>query len=261
MGQPNAWTSALLLAGLAACIVPAGGEAAATPQRPTLSSDTNTTAEGTFEVETGASWDPSDSFGLPTVVKFGSGPRTEVFVGGSPYVYVSQRGEDEQGIGDVTVGLRHRLVDETDGSPGAALQAAVKLPTADEERGLGSGEVDASFAGILARSAGSVGLTGYYSLDVLGDPDGNTALGHSLALAAGLPLADRVGAFGELAGVWIPELDTDPIFTTLGLTFSPSPTLVFDAAIVLGLNDDAPDTQVMIGLTRNLGSRFATPGK
>ena len=55
----------LCLALLASCAVtvPRGGQQV-TPQRPTLSSDTNTTATGTMELEGGVYFDPSDQLSV-----------------------------------------------------------------------------------------------------------------------------------------------------------------------------------------------------
>ena len=45
---------------------------------------------------------------------------------------------------------------------------------------------------------------------------------------------------------------------TTGIAFSPGSSIVFDAAVVTGLSDDAPDFQILFGVTTNLG-RLWTP--
>lgn len=222
-------------------------------QRPTLSSDTATTVAGTFEVEVGGLWDPSDQVDTPVSLKYGSGVSTEVFLGWSPLFHLDTPKGRETGVGDVALGLRHRFIEESDASPSAAIQTTLKLPTADEGEGLGSGELDASFAGILTKNVEDYVVTGYYSLDVLGDPSGGTDIAHSLAIASTTPKFGRFGAFGELAGVFIPEQDDEQVFTTLGLTFTPRATLAYDVGIVIGLSDDAPDFQLVFGVTHNFG--------
>lgn len=241
----------LLLVLLASCRFAPDSRAPAFPQRPTFSSDTNTAAEGTVELEAGLVVDPDDLFATPVNLRYGAGPATELFVGGSPLNYVSGAGEDEVGIGDLVLGVRQRLREE-DRLPSFAVQVAMKLPTADEDQGLGTGELDASFAAIASKAVESLSVTGYYQVDVLGDPAGGTALAHGLALAGGHPVADRVGAFAEVAAIFVPEQDVDQLFTTFGATYAASPSLIFDLAFVVGF-EDAPDLQVLVGLTHNLG--------
>jgi len=241
-----------LSAALAGCAAVRDG-ATATPQRPTFSSDTNTTAEGTFEVELGVVVDPGDSFGSPVTLKHGLGERTEVFVGSSPYSHVELPGDDGRGLGDLFVGGRHRVW-EGEGGESAAVQIATKLPTADEDDGLGSGETDFFTAGILSGGLGAAGSwTAYGELGWLGDPAGaGTDEQQLVALAVGHALAGEWGAFGELTGISTPGSD-DPAFLILGLARSFGPSVVADLSVALGLNEDAPDAQLLVGLTTNLG--------
>ncbi len=223
-----------------------------TPQRPTFSSDTNTTPEGTVEVEAGMVADPDDIFAFPAVAKFGMSPKTEAFLGWTPLQIVDQNDDNETGTGDVLVGVRHRIL-ELDKKTSVAVQGAVKLPTADENRGLGTGEIDASFAGIITKLHDQTAITGYYQFDFLGDPGGDTNVGHGLAIAASRAIDDKVGLYGELAEIYVPELDFSSFFGTFGLTYTRAQDFVIDAGILVGLSNDAPDAQILIGMTRNLG--------
>jgi hypothetical protein len=73
-GARRAWL-ALALSGLVAggCALPGRVPAAATPQRPTLSSDTSTAAPGTFELEAGAVLDDDDPWATPATLRWGWG--------------------------------------------------------------------------------------------------------------------------------------------------------------------------------------------
>lgn len=243
--------AALLVVLTASCVALEPGEGSVTPQRPTLSSDTATTVEGTVELEVGGRWERDTGSDVPTTLKYGAGPATEVFLDGSPLVHDDEA--DETGFGDVALGVRHRVRDETGGAPAVAVAGKVKFPTASRSDGLGTGELDASLAGIVQKTVGVFPLVGYYSFDVLGDPTGGADVGHSLALASGTPAWGRLAGFAEVAGVFVPEQKTDEVFTTLGATWSASHLLVLDAGVVLGLSDDAPDFQVVFGLTHNFG--------
>lgn len=79
----------------------------------------------------------------------------------------------ESGLGDVTLAGRYYLLDEQDWIPSVNLTGRVKFPTADEDKGLGTGEFDGGFGGELAKSLTRdlmVYLDGGYTF--LGDPKG-----------------------------------------------------------------------------------------
>lgn len=238
-----------------ACISAPIGQEQVTPQRPTISYDTKTTSFGTFEFEAGLSVDPGDRFDTPTTLKYGSGEATEVSIGWSPYLKVDMPTGDESGIGDVVLGIRHRMWDETDSVQSLAVQALVKLPAADETEGLGTGEIDASFGGSLSRTlAYDTTVVAHYLLDFIGNPTDSDDIGHTVALSVSAPvLREDVTGWIEIGGHMIPELDSEVVLGQIGAAYSPHPTLSYDAAVSIGLTDESDDFALLIGLTTNLG--------
>ncbi len=227
---------------------------AATPQRPTLAEDTSTTAPGTFELETGGQIDPHDSWDLPLTLKWGMAENAELFLSWSPYQVEKRPGPDASGIGDTTVGLRYRFLNETESVPAAAMELATKVPTGDQNDGLSTGENDFLVAAILGKQVGPVSTLLYYQLGVLGEPsEGDTDIQHAIALDGSVPVAVDWTLFGEVAAVEVPERDLNQIFTTLGLTYTVSEDLVLDVGIVVGLSNDADVFQIVFGYTRNFG--------
>jgi hypothetical protein len=79
---------------------------------------------------------------------------------------------------------------------------------------------------------------------------------HLLAVAGSLPVDDLITAQAELAWFYFPETDEEPIFLTLLGQYSISDTMMFDAGLRLGLNDDAQDVSVFAGIVTNLGRLF-----
>lgn len=241
---------ALLVLGTA-CVAPLSDVPAVTPQRPTFSSDTSTTARGTYELEAGLNYDHNDSFDTPLTLKRGLDDASEAFVSFSPYQELAVPGPDASGYSDVTIGYRRRFHQRDDHA--AAWLAAVKLPVGDEDDGFSSGELDVFAAGIYSRQIADVSLVGYYQLELLGETDGSGFdVGNGVAIAAGRPVTEDVSAFAELAWKFGQE-SPDPLFTTFGATYTTAPGLVFDAALVVGLNSQAPDVQIVFGFTRNFG--------
>lgn len=230
------------------------GPAPVTPQRPTVSFDTSTTAEGTVELEAGVTLDPGDAVDTPSTVKVGTGPGTELFVGWSPWQQLSRAGDDAEGSGDVVLGARHRVWDGDDQTPSAALVLSGKLPTAGTAGGRGSGEVDLRIGAVLHQSFGPVSANAFYQYGALGSATGaGTVSEHTATLTAGLGLTDTVSTFVELAGIAVPSQGTESLFAISGVAWAASPACILDAGVVAGISDDAPDAQVFLGGTWNFG--------
>ncbi len=246
-------TGLLIPCTVSACITAVPSEEPVTAQRPIYSTDTATAPEGTAEFQLGGTWEPHSFGDTPFYLGYGVTPSTELFVGGSPVLHVDEPGSSETGFGDLTLGVRDRFTEEEGGAPSTAIQVTLKLPTASETRGLGTGELDLLLAGVLTKSIGDYSVTGFYSLDLLGEPSGGFDIGHSLALLSTTPMFGRFAAFGELTAIVIPEQDESQLFSTVALTFNPSDTLVLDLGVVVGFTDDSPDFQLVFGLTQLLG--------
>lgn len=237
-----------------------GQRIAATPQRPTFSNDTFTTAKNTFEIETGVAVDPGDELETAVTGKVGVTDHADLLLTWSPHLVLERPGRDARGQGDVFVASRVRLREDEDGIPAVALLGTVKIPTASDRRGVGSGELDALFTGIVTKQIDAFSITANYQLGFLGEPgDGGFDLQHAFAIAAGTGLSDRVGVFAEVAGVFVHEQDVESVFTTAGLTYTPTPSVVLDAGAVTGLSSDAPEFRLFVGATINLTGLFARP--
>lgn len=245
---------------IAACAAPSaswveGQDVTATPQRPTFAKNTSTTVQGTVEAEFGLLRDPGDLFDTPTTFKYGLSERGELFIGLSPFRVVELPGDDGEGFGDILLGWRQRFLENSDDGTSLAWQAALKLPTADEDEGLGSGELDGFIAGILTVSQDTWSTTGFAQFGLLGELDGS-GVDHQEALSGVFDYGlknTNTGLLAELAAVFTPERDLEEVFTILGVNWSPLPGVVLDTGVLLGLSSDAPDFQYFIGFTRNLG--------
>lgn len=235
---------------IASCGSLESGEAA-TPQRPTFSSDTNTTADGTLELEAGGAIDRADTVAAPATLKYGAGKRTEIFVGVPVYQRLEVAGARVDGTGDLFAGVRHRFV-ESEGGTSGAFQLATKLPTANSA--FSSGELDFSIAAIVSKTLpGGAGLTGYLQTDFIGNVGEPGTQSQTLAaIAASRPITDRLAGFVEFAQLAIDE-DVSPAVATVGIAHAVAPSLILDASLALGLNDDAPPDALQVGLTMNFG--------
>ncbi|HIG10268.1 MAG: transporter [bacterium] len=252
---------AALVLGLSACVAPATGvvdhsTVEAHAQRPFLGRDTHTVDDSFFELEVGVANDPGEIRDLPLTIKYGLGPRSEFFVGLVPYHKVDKNelAPDGTGFGDTLVGLAHRFRDHDKRSPAYAFQVATKLPTARSSKGLGTGEID--FFGAIMAEQVYYGTTvaGSYQFGVLGETDG-TGFDHEhiLSLQGRRPVKPQVAVFGEMSFVWQPEVDREELSAMGGLSFIVDDFTLFDVGVRIGVSADAPDFQLLFGLTRTLG--------
>lgn len=91
------------------------------------------------------------------------------FFNDNPFVSTSW----ETGFGDVKLGAKYKFLDDYNkDSVGLALKAYVKLPTADENKGLGTGKADFGGDLILSKSLGrKADLHASIGYEIKGDPD------------------------------------------------------------------------------------------
>src|SRR5215210_7056 len=69
-----------------------------------------------------------------------------------------EAGERETGIGDTRLGFQVVALKDTEKHPALAFAYYIKLPSADEEKGLGTGRVDHKFITLLSRKLGQVDM-------------------------------------------------------------------------------------------------------
>jgi hypothetical protein len=132
---------------------------------------------------------------------------------------------------DIPLALTWRAVDAADGV-GVALRAGVELPTGDEDRGYGNGELDVAIGVLLEHHALGCGWYGHLQHTFAGTPARSRAAGFQFAdvtsagLAAELPL-DR-GVAGLVQVEWetstlrdlaIPVAERDQLLLWCGLRF------------------------------------------
>ncbi len=262
---------AVLLLGLNAFAQSAGaqtggggqpGPPEATPQRPTFTSDTSTTAPGTLELEIGTT--SSDSFfGLPLTIKYtpdvGGLPalagllrETEFSLAFEAVTSISLAGERRTEFGDrLTFALRRPVYRGEQFSLAVAPQATFFVRDGKGARlgatllgaySFGRNTAVANFTWTSATSSSATNAAQQYDLAF----DLARTLGASGALS-------RVGVF---AGALVENPSNQKAAVSLGqgITYRVRPNWVVDFAVrELGLAEGRADYQILAGLTVNLG--------
>ncbi len=131
------------------------------------------------------------------------------------------------GLGDMTLKISYFILDETELLPQTAIKAGIKFPTADEDKGLGTGEFDYLFGMDVTKNIGRWSLFGGVSYNILGDPDY-------------YDLNNYVSGYAGISTEVLPNFYT---------------SVELDAA---GAASDESDSELSLGL--ELGYDFGTPG-
>lgn len=163
-------------------------------------------------------------------------------------------GGSGSGLGDVILKGRYYAVEQNGWIPFIDLVGSVKVPTADEGKGLGTGEAD--FTGMVefARRLNDKNwfVLGEIGYTVVGEPSGYSVENRWLY---GVGLAHELNSQVTLSGYLdgrtaIIKGNDDPLSILLIGEYKFRPDLRFDTMIELGLNDGASNFGITIGLRK-----------
>jgi len=186
-------------------------------------------------------------------------PRDVTVVDGRPTVTGQATGRDQvAGIGDTIIRARYFLVD--DPGPGSwyggfAPFVKVKLPTGDEDRGLGTGEYDFGLGVEFDKQFADIFfIFGDVSYTFMGDPPGQNFRDRP---GASLGLGVRLGTVTASAMLdWrraILSGNDDPLEVLAALAVKASPTTTITPYAFMGLTDGSPDWGIGIEVSYRFG--------
>lgn len=162
----------------------------------------------------------------------------------------------ENGIGDLVLVAKWQFLGESQWLPRQAIVPAVKFPTADKDKGLGSGNTDYDLTWIASKSFGEkTGAHVNFGYSWLGEPAGED-VGDILhyGLALDYRLVDPLQWVGEIFAEKELRSGTDvAVMFNTGFRLSPATGLTFDIAAGAPLAGDAPDLIATAGLTWEFG--------
>jgi hypothetical protein len=214
------------------------------PERPTVATHAGTVAPGYLEIETGIERDRFDAggigYGAPTVFKIGITRRAQLSIGAP----VSRPAPGDLGIGDVSIGVKWRLVQDAPIVGDFALLPSNKFASGSPGRGTGTGTIDQSLLAISSHKFGGVAVdinAGYTRRSGNGSIAPRSAT--QWTFSSGGPFA---GAFG-----WVAECygypgtggaaGQSPVVALLvGPTFGARTWLSFDAGMIIPVSGPQP---------------------
>jgi hypothetical protein len=209
------------------------------PERPTVATHAYTVAPGYVEVEAGAQGDRlahgSRRYQAPIVTKIGLGSRTQLNVT-TPFAFPSAG--QPAGAGDMALGVKWRLLDDSRLLGAFALLPSVKVATGSPARGSGTGTTDVGITAISSRRIGVVAMDLNATYTHIGAAAAAPASDDALWTASfGFPLHRQWGGVAELFGA--PTIDGSARRSTVALLIGPTflvrPALNLDAGVVWNL--------------------------
>jgi len=227
--------------------------------RPLAVDDAGVVDTGQVDVELGAGvvHDPCcDALEIPFGLTLGVLPNIAVGIGfGGQFeerVHVAQK-DHESGIGDRVVGVKWAYLSETNGCPAQALAFSVQFPTANEDEGFGSGEIDYDLTWIASKMVTETpGLHLNAGYTWVGEPSGED-VGDIVyyGAAVDVQLNETVQWVGEIFAEKELQGGTQTVVQyNTGFRWSASDALTLDIAAGSSLSgDDAPDFTATAGLT------------
>lgn len=233
------------------------------PNRPTFATPAQTTQFGVAELEIGIQHtryrDESGLFSTPFLLKFGVLSNVEIRVGGNGGLrQTDPTAPAASGFGDLTLGGQWRYLRHGPLGFDQAVQVTVKVPTASDAKGLGSGEPDGTLMWILSRDLGRfhADINGLETW--LGRPGGGRERQPAATISITRTLKPRLSLTGEVYYLGA-TTDTARVVSNLwAVAFKVSPRLVLDAGADAGLSHGAQKVSLFTGLTVGL-FRFRHP--
>ena len=231
--------------------------------RPEQTESSSVVAPGYVQVEVGVTRTDNDDDGievetdeiLETLVRIGVTDRVEVRIGFAGFIAVETStggaSTDDSGAGDLAIGSKVYLCEEHEWRPELAFLGTLTLPTGEES----SQRIDPSFRLLAGHSLGerfSVGANAGIAWESEEDTGGSrhTLSSFEWTAVAGVALDEKTGAFFELFGdVGLSRQGGPRNSVNTGVTYLMAPNVQLDAAVGLGLSEDADDWFVGIGLS------------
>jgi hypothetical protein len=175
--------------------------------------------------------------------------------GGGGKFAAPERSTSESGLGDMLLRVSYVVLEEGELIPEIAPYVKIKFPTADSDRGLGTGEFDETIGVDLSKRLIDR-LYGYLTLSYtfVGDPPGTdfrNAFGWSIGAAYSVTAPLAVFAFLEGSTAISPD-QSDPVELRVGAEYRLTKALKLTGAVTRGLTDGAADW----GLSAGLSLRF-----
>ena len=223
-----------------------------------MATHAGTVAPGWLEIEAGTEldrYDDADRGGLaPVLVKVGLAPRLQLSV--QAPVVVRPPGGGTTGFGDLSIGLKWRLVESAPVVGDFAILPGIKTPSGSADFGTGTGTTDVSLLFISSHSIGPVAMDLNLGF-ARRSGDGTVAPRNASVWTAsfGGPARGALGWVGELYGYPAtagPAGAASIVALLAGPTLQVRPWLTLDGGLIAPISGPQPRA-IYLGVVYNVG--------
>lgn len=222
--------------------------------RPLSTGDAGTVGRMHFEIESGFEYaDATDNeFTWATALTYGLLEKLDIAIE-IPYRYINNC-DDEDGLGDITFSSKYHFLEESESLPAMAISFKLKTKTGNDDKNLGTGEMDYSATAILTKELNNI--IGHKIIAHLNLGYTYTDKSHddifSYGVALEYPFNNRLNLVGELTGEtanFEGDFDDNPLAVLMGFNYAFSELLRFDFGMGVGISEASPDYTITTGLT------------
>ena len=207
------------------------------PDQPDVTNGSHLVTPGVVQIEAGGLYsrvDQESAFGTPVTVRIGLTRWIEARVGSDGILRSTNGDASVTGVGNVLVAAKIRLWPDADGKSRLSIIPAVNIPTADPDKGFGSGSADYALVAATGTDLGQWLHTDVnYGIGAIGSGDGQAHFVQQLiSVSTSLAVADNVSPYFE--GYWYSRQEADGSgipAVDAGVTYLFTPRLAIDGGV------------------------------
>jgi hypothetical protein len=233
------------------------------PSRPTVSNGADTTQCGVLEAEFGfeRQWPGAGAHrdDLSGGLRLGLTPHLDFHWTSGDFWNIVDENGTRTGFGDTWLGLKYHFLMQTKRRPSLGVFYQAKVPTADENNEIGSGEFDHAISFLVSKDISRFHFD-FNVTPLLAGLHGAPGIDHNagLALSFSIPLTRRLGLVGESYGSTFLNSQTQAFASTMaGFTYQVHPRLVLDTGIDVGVTAWAPRKRIYVGVTYAMANLYS----
>lgn len=156
------------------------------------------------------------------------------------------------GWGDVSFVMKHLIAEEDKKIPAFLIRMSLKLPSGDKDKGLGTGDTNVGFLGVLTKGFGPATIhlnAGYTFVGRQNESRHDNEVNYGIAGEYAVGKKTRV--VGEVYGLYHPAYEAEEIErrAMLGLTYRINDTLTVDCAAKKGFQGASDEYGLIAGMT------------
>jgi hypothetical protein len=237
------------------------------PDRPDVTNGTHIVDIGLLQVELGGQYSNNGAgqrgFGSPFTARVGLTEWLEARFGTDGFVSQDDSEVRASGIGNLQLGAKLRLWADPGGIPVLSILPTVNLPTASEEKGLGSGSADYTVAFLTGTDLGRhAHIDVNYGIGAIGTPAGGGHFAQHLVSASfSDAVSDNWNPYVE--AFWFSRQDVDGtgvVAMDAGAIYELGARYALDGGVQIGLSANAPNFEVFAGVSIIVGDILGNHG-